>query len=72
VRDVSDGDEINENRTLIDKIFQKSSLPTQNRSTRVFSHFLQLAIFVTKTTSFILKNVIFIILIFSELNALHA
>ena len=72
VRDVGAGGEVSGKCTLIDKIFQNPSRFTWGRGMYSLAFFLQFAIFITKTTSFISKNVIFIILIFSELNILHA
>jgi hypothetical protein len=51
------------------EIFQKSSRLPRHAHTFSFALFLQFAILFTKTTSFISKYVIFMYLIFNELNS---
>ena len=50
------------------KIFQKSSPPSRNAALQYISLFLQSAIFIAKTATSIAKIVVFMYLIFNELN----
>jgi hypothetical protein len=50
------------------KIFQKSSRPTPNAALQYIAFFLQSAIFIAKTATSITKIVVFMYLIFNELN----
>ena len=47
---------------------QKTTQPIRCIASFRFGHFSQFAIFITKTATYILKNTIFIYLIFNELN----
>jgi len=50
------------------KFFQITAQSTQRVALFCFDHFSQFAFFITKTATYILKNIIFIYLIFNELN----
>ena len=60
--------DVNGNCTLTNEIFQNSRRLNRGTAKYCFVHFLHLATFFPKTTTFQTKNVTFIILIFSELN----